>query len=341
MQLDNFLRNKTIAITGGTGSFGQNLIRRLVQCDALSKIIIFSRDELKQFEMQQQFSDPRLRFLLGDVRDRERLVRAFRNVDIVIHAAALKQVPAAEYNPDECIKTNIVGATNVIDAALENNVDRVLALSTDKASSPVNLYGATKLVSDKLFVAANNMRGDKQTKFSVVRYGNVARSRGSVIPFFEKLLKQGVKSLPVTHPDMTRFWITLDESIRFVLDNLYRMHGGEIFIPKIPSIRIVDLAEAMLPQHEITISGIRPGEKLHEEMIPSEISQDTVEFENFFIIKPAIRFTGANVDYATTMLGEIGQPVSEGFSYCSGKNPDFMTVDQIRDYVGGTRLAAE
>ena len=275
--------NKTVLITGGTGSFGNRFLKKIVKDYKPKKIIIFSRDELKQFNMQQNFPEqdfPFLRFFLGDVRDLPRLEMAMQGVDIVVHAAALKQVPAAEYNPMECIKTNIHGAENVIQACIKNNVERVIALSTDKAANPINLYGASKLASDKLFVAANNMTGKKEIQFSVVRYGNVLGSRGSVVPFFSNLISNKAKSLPITDDAMTRFWITLDQGIDFVIKNLSRMQGGEIFIPKIPSIKIVDLALAMAPDLETTLIGLRPGEKIHEIMCPSDDSHLTIEFED-------------------------------------------------------------
>jgi UDP-N-acetylglucosamine 4,6-dehydratase/5-epimerase len=322
--------NKVILITGGTGSFGKQYVRTLLKDHAPKKIIIYSRDELKQFEMQQEFNQSLMRFFIGDVRDEKRLIKACEGVDFIIHAAALKQVPAAEYNPMECIKTNVMGAENVINAALENNVDRVIALSTDKAASPINLYGATKLCSDKLFVAANNIRGSKRTRFSVVRYGNVVGSRGSVVPFFQKLVNEGATSLPITDLKMTRFWITLQQGVDFVLTNFARMHGGEVFIPKIPSIRIADLAlsvSADLPHEEI---GIRPGEKLHEQMIPVDDSYRTIEFHDHYVITPSIKFYSEEFDYKNNELNEKGVVVEQGFSYDSGKNADFLTVDQIQ-----------
>jgi len=276
------LNGKSILITGGTGSFGHRYSSTLLERYNLKRLVIFSRDELKQYDMEMKFKkhkdyNPKiLRFFIGDVRDRERLEEAMRDIDIVIHAAALKQVPAAEYNPMECIKTNIHGAENVIKAALVNNVEKVVALSTDKAANPINLYGATKLASDKLFVAANNMSGGR-TKFSVVRYGNVVGSRGSVVPLFEKLISEGVNQLPITHKEMTRFWITLQQGVDFVLKNIERMQGGEIFVPKIPSVRIIDLAKAMAESLPVKIIGIRPGEKLHEIMCPADDSHLTVE----------------------------------------------------------------
>lgn len=326
----NYFDNKTIFVTGGTGSFGKKFISRLLKDHAPKKIIVFSRDELKQFEMSQTFTDSRLRFFLGDVRDRDRVIQATDGVDIIIHAAAMKQVPAAEYNPMECIRTNIGGAENIIQAAMMNNVSRVLALSTDKAAQPINLYGATKLCSDKLFVAANNMTGDRDTSFAVTRYGNVVGSRGSVVPFFKRLIDEGATELPITHSKMTRFWITLDEGVDFVISNLERMKGGEIFVPKIPSIRVTDLATAMAPDLPQKIIGIRPGEKLHEVMCPGDDSHLTIEFKDHFVIGPTIAFEGSDDrDFSVNMLGEKGKPVAEGYEYVSGDNDDFMSVEEI------------
>jgi UDP-N-acetylglucosamine 4,6-dehydratase len=324
--------DKSILITGGTGSFGHRYVQTLLERFNPKKIVIFSRDELKQYEMQQKFSSDKMRYFIGDVRDADRLKQAMSGIDYVIHAAALKHVPVAEYNPMECIKTNIIGAENVIQAALANKVKSVIALSTDKAANPVNLYGATKLASDKLFVAANNMAGDLPTKFSVVRYGNVVGSRGSVVPFFEKLIAEGVEKLPITDPRMTRFWITLQAGVDFVLKNFERMHGGEIFVPKIPSMRITDLAEAMLPGADIELVGIRPGEKLHEVMCPEDDSMHTLEFPDFFVITPTITFTQRGNNYETNELGEKGKKVAQGFSYCSGKNPDFLSIEDLKKY---------
>lgn len=323
---------KSILITGGTGSFGKQYVKTLLSRYRPSRIAIYSRDELKQFEMNQDFNDPCMRYFIGDVRDKERLTMAMRGVDIVIHAAALKQVPAAEYNPMECIKTNIHGAQNVIDAALANNVARVIALSTDKAANPINLYGATKLASDKLFVAANNMTGSHQALFSVVRYGNVAGSRGSVVPFFEKRIAQGSDHLPITDPRMTRFWITLQQGVDFVLKNFERMKGGEIFVPKIPSVRITDLATAMAPNLEQRIVGIRPGEKLHETMCPADDSHLTLDFHDHYVIKPTIIFSSHNNMFDVNGLKEEGKPVKEGFAYDSGTNPHFLSLDEIRNF---------
>ncbi|MEK8045019.1 UDP-N-acetylglucosamine 4,6-dehydratase (inverting) [Ideonella margarita] len=323
---------KSILITGGTGSFGKKYVQTLLSRYKPSRIVIYSRDELKQFEMQQEYNAPAMRYFIGDVRDRERLSQAMRGVDYVIHAAALKQVPAAEYNPMECIKTNIHGAENVIAAAIENKVKKVIALSTDKAANPINLYGATKLASDKLFVAANNMVGQGGTSFAVVRYGNVVGSRGSVVPFFEKLVAEGAKELPITHEQMTRFWISLQEGVDFVLKNFDRMWGGEIFVPKIPSIRVTDLAAAIAPQLPIKVIGIRPGEKLHEIMCPADDSHLTLEFGDHFVLRPTIKFHHSDLDYTTNALGEVGTPVVQGFEYHSGTNPHFLSVDEIQTF---------
>lgn len=326
------LNDKSILITGGTGSFGKNFVRTVLRHFRPLKLIIYSRDELKQFEMSQEFPHeayPCMRYFIGDVRDKERLVQATRGVDFIIHAAALKQVPAAEYNPMECIKTNVHGAENVIQAALENEVAKVIALSTDKAANPINLYGATKLASDKLFVAANNIAGGRRTRFSVVRYGNVVGSRGSVVPYFQRLIGEGADHLPITDPEMTRFWITLQQGVDFVLKNFERMSGGEIFVPKIPSVRIVDLAKAMAPKLEQKIIGIRPGEKLHEVMCPSDDSHLTLEFHDHYVIRPSIIFTERNVSFTPNDIGEKGNPVKRGFEYNSGANPHFLNVSEI------------
>lgn len=324
--------HKSILITGGTGSFGKAFIRELLLRHKPARVVVFSRDELKQFDMQQEFTDPAMRFFLGDVRDKERLIQAMRGVDFVIHAAALKQVPAAEYNPMECIKTNIHGAENVIHAALANNVAKVIALSTDKAANPINLYGATKLASDKLFVAANNIVGSSHTEFSVVRYGNVVGSRGSVVPFFKKLLAEGARELPVTDIRMTRFWISLSQAVDFVFRNFQRMQGGEVFVPKIPSVRIVDLAESLAPGMPHRLIGIRPGEKLHEIMCPEDDSHLTLEFHDHYVLQPSIRFFSEDMDYSVNRLGETGQASSVGFEYNSGSNPHFLSVEEIRAF---------
>jgi UDP-N-acetylglucosamine 4,6-dehydratase/5-epimerase len=326
------LSGKTILITGGTGSFGKQYTKTLLERFNPKKIIIYSRDELKQYEMAQEFNAECMRYFIGDVRDKERLMQAMQGVDFVIHAAALKHVPAAEYNPMECIKTNIHGAENIIQAAIANNVEKVIALSTDKAANPINLYGATKLASDKLFVAANNITGDRCTRFSVVRYGNVVGSRGSVVPYFEKLIKNGTDHLPITDKEMTRFWITLQQGVDFVLKNFERMCGGEIFIPKIPSVKITDLAKAMAPNLEQKIIGIRPGEKIHETMCPADDSHLTLEFTDHFVIRPSIIFTDRDNNYTTNRIGETGEPVKQGFDYESGQNDHFLTIKKILEF---------
>ncbi|SBS25361.1 UDP-N-acetylglucosamine 4,6-dehydratase (inverting) [Marinomonas aquimarina] len=327
--------NKSILITGGTGSFGKKYVKTLLDRYQPNRLIIYSRDELKQYEMQQEFDAPCMRYFIGDVRDKDRLTQAMRDVDYVIHAAALKQVPAAEYNPMECIKTNIHGAENVISAAIANDVKKVIALSTDKAAAPINLYGATKLASDKLFVAANNTVGKGPTRFSVVRYGNVVGSRGSVVPLFQKKAAEGAKTIPITHPDMTRFWITLQMGVDFVLKNFERMHGGEIFVPKIPSVCITDLAEAYAPGIPTEDIGIRPGEKLHEVMCPADDSYHTFEYHDHFVIAPSIKFFGRELHFDKNCLGETATLVAPGFEYQSGSNPDFLTVEQILEFERG------
>jgi UDP-N-acetylglucosamine 4,6-dehydratase/5-epimerase len=324
--------NRSIMITGGTGSFGRCLALTLLEKYKLSRLVIFSRDELKQYEMHQVIGHHKsVRFFIGDVRDEARLIDAMKGIDLVVHAAALKQVPAAEYNPMECIKTNIHGAQNVIRAALQNEVRDVIALSTDKAANPINLYGATKLASDKLFVAANNMAGG-QTRFSVVRYGNVVGSRGSIVPLFSNLLDQSAEALPITHPEMTRFWIMLQEGVDFVLASTRRMSGGEIFVPKIPSIKIADLATAMAPNTPQKIIGIRPGEKLHEVMCPSDDSHLTIEYADHFVICPSIVFFSRDNEFETNQLGERGYFVRQGFEYNSGINERFLDLAEIREY---------
>ena len=328
---------KSILITGGTGSFGHRYVSTLLERYKLKRLVIYSRDELKQYDMQMKFEKNErwdhtiMRFFIGDVRDQSRLEEAMRDIDVVIHAAALKQVPAAEYNPMECIKTNIHGAENVIKAALKNKVEKVIALSTDKAANPINLYGATKLASDKLFIAANNMAAGR-SQFSVVRYGNVIGSRGSVVPFFESLIKEGSDHLPITHEDMTRFWITLQEGVDFVLKGLQRMQGGEIFVPKIPSVRIVELAKAMAPELPIKIIGIRPGEKLHEIMCPIDDSHLTIEFNDHFVISPSIIFFSRPTDFRKNKIGEKGVKVEQNFVYDSGTNSHFLKLDEILEY---------
>ena len=325
------LKGKSILVTGGTGSFGKKFIQTvLTQYPDISRIVVFSRDELKQYEMSQEFSPikyPQIRYFIGDVRDGARLLHAMEGIDIVIHAAALKQVPAAEYNPFECIKTNIMGAQNVIEACFSTEVKQVVALSTDKAAAPINLYGATKLCSDKLFVAANNMKGKRDLKLSVVRYGNVMGSRGSVIPFFLKERSKGI--LPITDERMTRFNITLEDGVKLVLQALDIMWGGEIFIPKIPSYRITDIAEAIAPECKIEIIGIRPGEKLHEEMITTTDALNSVEFKDYFVILPSLPLWNSEqfADYFS------GQRCGDGFSYNSGTNPDWLDVLALRDLI--------
>ena len=318
------VKNKTVLITGGTGSFGRKMTQTLLEQYDPRKVIILSRDELKQYEMrcelEEQFGPDKLgklRFFLGDVRDRQRLELAFRGVDIVIHAAALKQVPAAEYNPSECIATNVNGAENVVWACLSARVSRVVALSTDKACSPINLYGATKLASDKIFVAANNLSGDIGTRFCVVRYGNVVGSRGSVVPYFKRLLAQGAKDLPITDPRMTRFWISLDQGVAFVLSCMELTQGGEIFVPKIPATLVTDLATAMAPQCGQTVIGIRPGEKLHEMMISADDARSTWELDDRYVILQSFAQVAREA-----YLHRGGKPVAEGFSYSSDTNPE-------------------
>ncbi len=328
------LNDKTILITGGTGSFGKKFIETVFKNYEPRKVIVFSRDELKQFEMQQSEKfkkyENRLRFFIGDVRDLERLKRALEGVDIVIHAAALKQVPAAEYNPFEAVKTNVIGGQNVIDASMDSGVKRVIALSTDKAAAPINLYGATKLTSDKLFIAANNYRGRHDIKFSVVRYGNVMGSRGSVIPFFLYKKKEGI--LPITDEKMTRFNITLQEGVDFVLKNLDRMWGGELFVPKIPSYKILDVAKAIDGNCKIKIVGIRPGEKLHEEMITVTDALNTVEFEDYFVIIPSVPLWDLE-KFKNESNGKKGNFCSLNFSFNSGSNEHFLTVDEIHELI--------
>jgi UDP-N-acetylglucosamine 4,6-dehydratase len=316
----------SVLVTGGTGSFGKKFIQTVLAAHPPKRLIVFSRDELKQFEMRGRFpdeGDSPIRYFLGDVRDKDRLYRAFDGVDVVIHAAALKQVPAAEYNPLEAIKTNVLGAANVIDAAIDRNVKRVVALSTDKAANPVNLYGATKLCSDKLFVAANSYSGDHVTRFSVVRYGNVVGSRGSVVPFFLGMRNSG--RIPITDPRMTRFWLTLERGVEFVLSSLDRMRGGEIFVPKIPSVRIPDLATAIAPECATEVVGIRPGEKLHEVMVPEDDAWHTLEFDDRFAILPTLEHHSRS--QAIEQYG--GRFCPDGFRYSSDTNTDWLGVDEL------------
>ncbi len=310
-----------ILVTGGTGSFGRAFVRRMLGEHDPERIVVYSRDELKQYEMAGEFSDPRLRFFIGNVRDRDRLMRAMHGIDTVIHAAALKHVPIAEYNPFECIKTNVHGAMNVIDAAIDCGVERVVALSTDKAAMPINLYGASKLVSDKLFVTAQSYVGSRNTRFSVVRYGNVMGSRGSVIPYFLKQRQTGV--IPVTDRRMTRFWITLDHGVDFVLMAARTMHGGELFVPKIPSMKILDLVEAVAPGCDILEVGIRPGEKLHELMIPADDAPRTVEFPHHFVVCPQL-------DYWDGSNYEDAPRVPDRFEYASDRNTEWLSVERMR-----------
>jgi len=317
------LDGKTILVTGGTGSFGKKFTRMVLDRYDVNKLIIFSRDELKQAQMRAEFGDnPKLRFFIGDVRDKERLYRAFDGVDIVIHAAALKRVPECEYNPFEAIKTNVIGAQNIIDAAIDRGVSKIVALSTDKAVNPINLYGATKLCSDKLFIAGNSYVGGKDTRFAVVRYGNVVGSRGSVVPLFMKLKNTG--KLPITDPRMTRFWITLEEGVEMVFTALEKMQGGEVFVPKIPSMKITDLAKAIAPECELEIVGIRPGEKLHESLITASDARHTLEFDNYYIIQP---------EFSWWRLGnhKDGKPIEEDFEYTSDKNEEWLTVEEMRE----------
>lgn len=330
------LNGKNILITGGTGSFGKQFVRTILKTYKPNKIIIYSRDELKQFEMAQKYNARCMRYFIGDVRDLPRLKIAMSNVDFVVHAAALKHVPIAEYNPMECIKTNVMGAQNVIDACIENNVTKIIALSTDKAASPANLYGASKLVSDKLFVAANNVTGTHAIQFSVVRYGNVLGSRGSVIPYFKKLIEEGISAIPITEPNMTRFWITLQEGVDFVLKNFARMQGGEIFIPKIPSMKMTELASAIAPDLPQKIIGIRPGEKLHEIMCPIDDSHITLEFDDHYVIKPSIRFSSP-IDFTQNALGEKGKNVAKGFEYNSKDNPLWLSHKQLLEKLEATK----
>lgn len=316
------LAAKSILVTGGTGSFGRQFIRTVLDQSDPRRLVVFSRDELKQYELQQLYpGESRLRFFIGDVRDYQRLYRAFHDVDVVVHAAALKQVPAAEYNPFEAVKTNIQGAQNVIEAAIEQGVERVIALSTDKACSPINLYGATKLVSDKLFVAGNAYAGGTKTRFAVVRYGNVVGSRGSVVPLFKQLAARG--TVPITDERMTRFWITLEQGVSFVIQSLERMSGGELFVPKIPSMRVVDLAAALAPDARLEVVGIRPGEKLHEEMISASDSRQTVDMGSFYVVQP-------QMDWWRKDSLNDARPVPEGFSYASDTNDRWLTVEELR-----------
>jgi UDP-N-acetylglucosamine 4,6-dehydratase len=328
------LNGKTILVTGGTGSFGKCFVRTVVRRYKPRKLIIFSRDELKQYEMAHEYSQtdhPCLRYFIGDVRDEARLAMAMRDVDYVIHAAALKHVPTAEYNPFECIRTNVHGAENVVNAALSAGVTRVIALSTDKAVNPINLYGASKLASDKIFVAANNLSGKSSTRFAVVRYGNVIGSRGSVIPLFERLIREGADSLPITDPRMTRFWVTLQQGVDFVLSCLAMMSGGEIFVPKIPSMKITDLARALAPRLPHRVVGIRSGEKLHETLITEDDARSTLELPDRYVIEPAFAY------WSRHPYTEVGaKPVPEGFCYASNTNSDWLNGEGLRRLVKET-----
>jgi len=318
----------SVLITGGTGSFGRSFAQAILERYQPRRVAVFSRDELKQFEMAHEpaFADePRLRYFIGDVRDRDRLEMAMRDVDFVVHAAALKQVPAAEYNPFECIHTNVLGAENVVQAAIRSGVPRVIALSTDKAANPINLYGASKLASDKIFIAANHLSGKDGTRFAVVRYGNVVGSRGSVIPFFLKRIRDGATSLPITDERMTRFWITLQQGVDFVLSSLDMMHGGEIFVPKIPSMKIVDLARCLAPDLPHDIVGIRPGEKLHEVMVPEDDSRTTVELPDRYIIQPAFKWWSREAHN-----GNGAKAVTPGFCYASNRNDDWLDAGRLQ-----------
>ncbi len=327
-----YVNGKSLLVTGGTGSFGKHLVNYLLERTSPKRLIILSRDELKQFEMAEDLSrHPKcdcLRFFIGDVRDASRLEMAFRDVNLVVHAAALKQVTTAEYNPFEAIHTNVLGAENVVRAALRCGVERVVALSTDKAASPANLYGASKLASDKIFVAANSLSGENGTRFGVVRYGNVVGSRGSVVPFFRRLIEQGVEALPITDPRMTRFWITLGQGVDFVVSSLATMSGGEIFVPKIPSMRIVDLAKAMAPQLPQTVVGIRPGEKIHEIMITADDARNTYDLGNRYVIAPAF-------EPMAQLCREVyrAAPLADGFTYASDNNPQWLTSEQLREMI--------
>jgi len=322
------LINKNVLITGGTGSFGKKCTEIILKKYKPKRLVIFSRDELKQYEMAQQFSDSKydcIRYFIGDVRDKERLYRAFHNVDYVIHAAALKQVPAAEYNPFEAVKTNILGAQNIINVAIDQGVKKVIALSTDKAANPINLYGATKLCSDKLFIAGNSYVGQDHSIFSVVRYGNVAGSRGSVIPFFFHEKEKGV--LPITDPRMTRFWITLEQGVQFVLSRLEEMVGGELFVPKLPSMNIMTLAKVIAPKCKTEIIGIRPGEKLHELMIPKDDARRTIEFKDYYLIQPDFHY------WKKRYHGNGGKPVPDDFEYNSGTNPWQLSEKEMKEII--------
>lgn len=326
------LNEKTILVTGGTGSFGKKFIKTVLEkYPEVKKIIIYSRDEFKQFMMANmpefKAHENKLRYFIGDVRDKERMMRAFENVDVVVHAAALKQVPACEYNPFEAIKTNVLGAQNIIDVAIDRGVKKVVALSTDKACAPINLYGATKLCSDKLFIAGNSYSGSKETRFSVVRYGNVAGSRGSVIPFFQKLVEEGATELPITDMRMTRFWLKLEQAVEMVLEAIEHMHGGELYVKKIPSMHMPELAKAIAPNLKVKEVGIRPGEKIHEQMITKEDAPNTIEFKDFYIILPQMQFAGIKYDYPDA------RKVAPDFEYHSGNNDRWLTIEEMKKLI--------
>jgi UDP-N-acetylglucosamine 4,6-dehydratase len=325
-------KNKSILITGGTGSFGQKFTEEVLRRYDVKRIVIYSRDEFKQDEMQKKFSDLKIRFFIGDVRDAERLNFAMRGIDFVVHAAALKQVVAAEYNPSECLKTNVIGAENVIKGAINNQVLKVIALSTDKAVNPVNLYGATKLASDKLFIAANNIVGGAKTRFSIVRYGNVIGSRGSILPYFVQLKEKGIETLPITDEKMTRFWISLKEGVNFSIKCFQMMIGGEILVSKSSTIKIIDLAKAVNSKAKIKIIGIRPGEKTHECLCSIDDSKYTIEFKNHYLIKPSISLN-VRSSYIKNKLNEIGKPVKEGFEYSSGTNKNYLDQNGIKKLI--------
>jgi UDP-N-acetylglucosamine 4,6-dehydratase len=329
------LNDKAILITGGTGSFGKKFIKTVLERYDARRVIVFSRDELKQHDMAQTIKNHRMRYFIGDIRDAARITMAMEDVDIVIHAAALKQVPALEYNPTEAIRTNIIGTENVLTAALAKGVKKVVALSTDKAAAPINLYGATKLTADKLTVAANNIRGKSKSRFSVVRYGNVIGSRGSVIPLFQKMVANSASELPITDFGMTRFLISLQDSVDFVLKALERMQGGELFVPKIPSATIGTIAEAVAPGIKTNEIGIRPGEKLHEVLCPRDLAPLTYEYDDFYLIKPSFKFFH-HTNYAETQLGEKGHPVAVDFEYNSNENPHFIDAKELREMISKT-----
>ena len=332
--MDYAYHNKSILVTGGTGSFGQKFVEFALKELSPKKLVVFSRDELKQFDMSSKFPEskyPCMRYFIGDVRDRNRVMRALSGIDMVVHASAMKQIVAAEYNPTECIATNVLGAQNIIDAAIENGVQRVVALSTDKAANPINLYGATKLCSDKLFVAANNLSGEQRTRFSVVRYGNVAGSRGSVIPFFKRLVSEGQKTLPITHEDMTRFIITLDQGVRLVANTFQTMHGGEIIVPKLPSIKITDLIPLLGSGLDYEVTGIRPGEKLHEVMIPEEEVRNSIDMGDHYIIQPNHHWW--NVSSFREAVESQGKPMQNMEEYASGTNTQWLNRDQLQELI--------